>query len=113
MSKPKKAQPPVQHIEVAQIVLYMRNNPNPMAIRFGSMKDAMRQFNKLNEAREKAWAKCSKMGMSDRDFMLSSEYCTMVVNDCSLIDVMFLVDVHPNNEAMANTQKRLQLTMQG
>lgn len=86
--------------EVAQIVSYMTGSDVPIYMRYLNMRDAVRDFDKLLKAADKG-----------EGIALSSPCMTCVFRFPQNIAACYLVDIESNNNAMADTQKRLNAMM--
>jgi hypothetical protein len=98
MAKAKLAQP-LQ--EVAQIVVYMTGNEQPVMVRYHDMKEAQKQYGKLLEAADHG-----------RPCVLTSGCHTAAFRFPQNIAIAYLIDVDTSNFLMADSQKRVNAMMQ-
>ena len=80
--------------EVAQIVINLVGNMNQLCIRYASMKDAMKQFDKFHDLMGKPEPYDGKK--ADRMFAFTGTAVTSVVKT-SRVEAYTLVDVDTNN----------------
>lgn len=98
MAKKKLAEP---IREAANIIIYHMGQEQPMCIRYADLKLAMKDFDKLLEAADKA-----------KPIVLNSPAMTVVLRHPQNLTACYLVDIEMNSFLLTDTQKRSNAMMQ-
>lgn len=94
----KKA--PQSFREVAQIVINLRNNPNQICIRFDDMRDAMKQYDKLDAAMRKPTKVDFKGPIQIETVLVTGPILTATLNRES-VEAWMLVSIDALNRMMS------------